>query len=133
VSILAAHDPLSRFFGWSELSLKTRAVVEAHHAGYIATNEHSIGATLAFYLRGITVFQTAERIRYEFMAPIDQALLNRTTGLYLEVPPFDDPAQLRAHFDSVEYISTIWRSRNGDPIEPYRIYELKGYRGGLPF
>ena len=67
------------------------------------------------------------------MPPIDQGLLNRTTGIYLEVPPFDNPAQLQAHFDSVEYISTIWRSRNGDPIESYRIYELKGYRGGLPF
>jgi 4-amino-4-deoxy-L-arabinose transferase-like glycosyltransferase len=132
-SILAAYDPLSRFFGWSELSLKARAALEAKHAGYIATNEHSIGATLAFYLRGITVFQTSERIRYEFMPPIDQELLNRTTGIYLEVPPFDDPAQLQARFDSVEYLSTIWRSRNGDPIEPFRIYELKGYRGGLPF
>ena len=133
VSILAMHDPLSRFFGWSELSLKTRAALEAHHAGYIATNEHSIGATLAFYLRGTTVFQTSERIRYEFMPPIDQALLNRTTGIYLAVPPFDDLAQVQVHFDSVEYISTIWRSRDGDPIEPYRIYVLKGYRGGLPF
>ena len=132
-SILAAHDPLSRFFGWSELSLKTRAALEAHHAAYIASNEHSIGATLAFYLRGITVFQTSERMRYEFMPPVDQGLLNRTTGIYLEVPPFDDLARLQAHFNSVEYISTIWRSRNGDPIEPYRIYELKGYRGGLPF
>jgi len=133
VSIPAMHDPLSRFFGWSELSLKTRAALEAHHAGYIATNEHSIGATLAFYLRGTTVFQTSERIRYEFMPPIDQALLNRTTGIYLAVPPFDDLAQVQVHFDSVEYVSTIWRSRDGDPIEPYRIYVLKGYRGGLPF
>jgi hypothetical protein len=113
--------------------LKTRAVLEAHHAGYIATNEHSIGATLAFYLRGITVFQTSQRIRYEFMPPIDQGLLNRTTGIYLAVPPFDDLSQLQARFDSVEYISTIWRNRNGNPIERYRIYELKGYRGGLPF
>jgi hypothetical protein len=133
VSILAAHDPLSRFFGWSELSLKTRAALEAHHASYIATNEHSISATLAFYLRGITVFQISEPIRYEFMPPVDQGLLKRTTGIYLEVPPFNSRAQLQAHFDSVEYISTVWRSRNGDLIEPYRIYELKGYRGGLPF
>ena len=133
LSILAAHDPLSRFFGWFELSLKTRAALEAHHAGYIAINEHSIGATLAFYLRDITVLQTSQHIRYEFMPPTDQGLLNRTTGIYLEVPPFDDLARLQAHFNSIEYISTIWRSRNGDPIEPYRIYELKGYRGGLPF
>jgi hypothetical protein len=37
------------------------------------------------------------------------------------------------HFDSVDLVATIWRSRNGDPIQPYRVYELKGYRGGLPF
>jgi len=132
VSISAAHDPLSRFFAWFELSAKTRAALEAHHAGYIATNEHSIGATLAFYLRGITVFQISEPIRYEFMPPIDQGLLMRTTGIYLAVPPFDNLAELQAHFASVDYISTVWRSRNGDPIEPYRIYELKGYSGGLP-
>jgi hypothetical protein len=88
---------------------------------------------LAFYLRGITVIQISEPIRYEFMPPVDQGLLKRTTGIYLEVPPFNSRAQLQAHFDSVEYISTVWRSRNGDLIEPYRIYELKGYRGGLPF
>ena len=102
-------------------------------AGYIATNEHSIGATLRFYLRDAAVFQTSERIRYEFMPPLDQALLRRTTGIYLAAPPDDDLTRLETHFDSVELISTIWRSRNGDPIEPYRVYELKGYRGGLPF
>ena len=45
----------------------------------------------------------------------------------------DDLARLKAHFDSVELISTIWRNRNGEPIQPYRVYALKGYRGGVPY
>jgi len=61
------------------------------------------------------------------------SIANALPGIYLAVPPFDDLARLQTHFDSVEFISTIWRRRNGDPIESYRIYELKGYRGGLPF
>jgi 4-amino-4-deoxy-L-arabinose transferase-like glycosyltransferase len=133
VSIPVLHDPLSRFFGWARLSSDADAIIRERQAGYIATNEHSIGATLRFYLRDATVFQTSEPIRYEFMPPLDQALLRRTTGMYLAAPPDDDLTRLQTHFDSVELISTIWRSRNGDPIEPYRVYELKGYRGGLPF
>ncbi len=133
VAIQAARDPLSRFAGWRQLATETGAIVKAHGAGYVATNEHSIGATLGFYLRNITVFQTSDVIRYQFMPPIDQGRLSRTTGIYLAVPPSDDLPRLQAHFDSVELIATIWRTRNGDPIEPYRVYELKGYRGGLPF
>jgi hypothetical protein len=41
--------------------------------------------------------------------------------------------RLRAHFDSVELIEMICPTRNGDPIECYRVYELKGYHGGVPF
>jgi len=67
------------------------------------------------------------------MPPLDQALLYRTIGIYLAVPPEDDLARLKAHFDSVELISTIWRNRNGEPIQPYRVYALKGYRGGVPY
>ena len=133
VSIAAARDPLSRFAGWAQLSSDVGAVMRTRHAGYIASNEHSIGATLAFYLRSTTVFQTSEAIRYEFMPPVDQELLRRTAGLYVAAPASDDLARLQAHFDSVELVSIIWRSRGGDPIDAYRVYELKGYRGGLPY
>jgi hypothetical protein len=107
--------------------------MRAHQAGYIATNEYSVGATLRFYLRDAVVLQTSEPIRYEFMPPLDQALLYRTTGIYLAVLPDDDLARLKAHFYSVDLISTIWRNGNGEPIEPYRVYALKGYRGGVPY
>ncbi len=128
-----ARDPLSRFDGWAELALQTRAVADARHAGYIATSDYGTDSTLAFYLRDVPVFQTSEAIRYMFLPPLDQALLGRTNGIYITAPPFDDLAQVQKHFDSVELITTIWRSRDGDPIEPYSIYELKGYRGGLPY
>ena len=133
VAIPLMHDPLSRFFGWAQLSFDTGAIMRAHQAGYIATNEYSVGATLRFYLRDAVVLQTSEPIRYEFMPPLDQALLYRTTGIYLAVLPDDDLARLKAHFDSVDLISTIWRNGNGEPIEPYRVYALKGYRGGVPY
>ncbi len=74
----------------------------------------SVAATLAFYLRNITVFQTSDAIRYEFMPPIDQGRLSRTTGIYLAVPPSDDLARLQEKF-SVVWIATISRSRDGDP------------------
>ena len=133
VPIAAAHDPLSRFVGWAELAAETRAVAKAQDAGYIATNDYGTDATLAFYLRDIPVFQTSEAIRYIFLPPVDQALLTRTAGIYVTELPSEDLARLQAHFDSVELIGTIWRSRDGDPIEPYRVYALKGYRGGVPF
>jgi 4-amino-4-deoxy-L-arabinose transferase-like glycosyltransferase len=133
VAIPAAQDPLSRFAGWAQLASETGALMTARQASYIATNEHSMVGTLAFYLRNAAIVQTSDAIRYEFRAPIDQNLLRRSTGIYLAVPPSDDLARLQEHFDSVELISMIWRTRNGDAIEPYRIYELKGYRGGLPF
>ncbi len=79
------------------------------------------------------IFQTSDPIRYNFMPPIDQALLGRTTGLYLALAASDDIVRLQPHFDSVELIATIWRTWNGDPIEPYRVYELRGYRGGVPY
>jgi 4-amino-4-deoxy-L-arabinose transferase-like glycosyltransferase len=131
--VSAAHDPLSRFYGWAELASQTRAVADARHAGYIATSDYGTDATLAFYLRDIPVFQISEAVRYVFMPPPDQALLGRTNGIYIMGPEVDDLVEVQKHFESVEPISTIWRARDGDPIEPYRIYELKGYRGGLPY
>ncbi len=133
VSVAAARDPLTWFAGWAGLAAQTRALAADHHAGYVATNDYGTNATLAFYLRDMTVFQTSEAIRYVFMPPLDQALLNRSTGLYVAALPDDDVARLQRHFDSVALLGTIWRNRDGDPIEPYRVYELKGYRGGLPF
>ncbi|HYA05387.1 MAG TPA: hypothetical protein VEF90_05805, partial [Xanthobacteraceae bacterium] len=133
VPIAAAHDPLSRFVGWAELAAETRAVAKAQDAGYIATNDYGTDATLAFYLHDIPVFQTAEAIRYIFLPPLDQALLTRTAGIYVTELPSEDLARLQAHFDSVELVATVWRTHDGDPIEPYRIYALKGYRGGVPF
>jgi hypothetical protein len=67
------------------------------------------------------------------MPPLDQALLRGTTGIFLAVAPDDDLPRLKTHFDTVELISTIWRVHDGEPIEPYRVYALKGYRGGLPY
>lgn len=133
IPIAMMQDPLSRFFGWRALSFDTLALMQERRAGYIATNEHSVAATLWFYLRDAVVFQTGGAIRYEFLPPLDQSLLRGASGLYLAVPPQDDVERLRMHFDSVDLVATIWRSRNGDPIQPYRVYELKGYRGGLPF
>ena len=133
VSVPAAHDPLSRFTGWADLASKARAAANAQHADYIATNEQGLDGALAFYLRDITVFQTSEAIRYQSLPPVDQVLLRRATGLYVVEASLDDADRLQAYFDSVEPVSTIWRTRDRDPIEPYHLYRLTGYRGGLPF
>jgi len=131
-AVAAANDPLSRFAGWADLAAKTRVVAEAQQADYIVTNEQGLDGALTFYLRDITVFQASESIRYESLPAVDQALLRRTTGIYISLAPVGDLAMLKSHYDSVELISTIWRTRGDDPIEPYYIYRLKGYRGGLP-
>jgi 4-amino-4-deoxy-L-arabinose transferase-like glycosyltransferase len=133
VSVAAAYDPLSRFAGWAELASKTWAEAKAERADYIATNEQGLDGALAFYLRDISVFQTSEAIRYESLPSVDQALLHRATGLYVVEASLDDVARLQKHFDSVDLVSTIWRTRDGDLIEPYHLYRLTGYRGGLPF
>ena len=130
--IAAARDPLNRFAGWAGLSSETRAVANAQGATYVATNDYGLNAALAFYLRDLTVFQTSESIRYASLPPVDQALLARGAGIYVTTLALDDFPRMQKYFDSVELIATIWRSRKGDPIEPYRIYSLKGYRGGLP-
>lgn len=132
VAIAAANDPLARFAGWAGLASQTHALAAARHAGYVATNDYGTNATLAFYLRGMTVFQISEPVRYLFFPPLDQALLSRSTGIYVVAASDDDSARLQQHFDAVTLLGTIWRSWDGDPIEPYRVYELKGYRGGLP-
>src|SRR3974390_1337517 len=51
VPVQAAQDRLSRFAGWRELADETVAAMNTRQAGYIATNEHGVSATLAFYLR----------------------------------------------------------------------------------
>jgi 4-amino-4-deoxy-L-arabinose transferase-like glycosyltransferase len=130
--ISAAHDPNSRFFGWAGLASDTRAIAKTQQADYIASSDYCTNATLAFYLRDISVFQAWESVRYTFLPPVDQALLRRTNGIFVEAVGFDSLGRLRDHFDAVELVSTIWRNRKGDPIEPYRVYSLKGYRGGLP-
>jgi 4-amino-4-deoxy-L-arabinose transferase-like glycosyltransferase len=132
VPVPAARDPLNIFAGWARLASDTRAVAAAHHAGYIANADYDTNAELAFYLRDIPVFHTSETIRYGFLPPIDQTLLARSTGIYVLPPPFAKLVEIQKHFESVEPIATVWRTRDGDPIEPYRIYELKGYRGGVP-
>jgi 4-amino-4-deoxy-L-arabinose transferase-like glycosyltransferase len=132
VPVLAARDPLNIFAGWAQLASDVRAVAVAHHAGYIANADYDTNAELAFYLRDIPVFHTSEAIRYGFLPPIDQTLLARATGIYASRTPVAGLAEIQKHFESVEPIATVWRNRDGDPIEPYRVYELKGYRGGLP-
>jgi hypothetical protein len=107
-------------------------VAEAQQAEYIVTNEQGLDGALAFYLRDITVFQATESIRYESLPPVDQGLLRQATGIYVSAAPVGDLTLLKSHYDSVELVSTIWRTRGDDPIEPYYIYRLKGYRGGLP-
>jgi 4-amino-4-deoxy-L-arabinose transferase-like glycosyltransferase len=133
IAVAAADDPLGRFAGWAELAAQTRAVAEAQHAGYITSGDYGTNATLAFYLRDMPVFQASEAIRYIFLPPIDQTLLARTTGVFVAAPDVDDLAELQRHFDTVALIATLWRARDGDPIEPYRVYRLAGYRGGIPF
>lgn len=131
--ISAAQDPLDIFDGWAQWAADTRAVASAHGAGYIASAEYDTNAELAFYLRGMPVFQTSEKIRYEFLPPIDQSLLARSTGIYVASEPSEDLSDLQKHFATVEPIGTVWRTRKGDPIKAYRIYALKGYRGGVPY
>jgi len=131
--VAAARDPLNIFDGWAQLAADTRAVASAHDAGYIASADYDTNAELVFYLRGIPEFQTSEAIRYGSPSPIDQSLLAQRTGIYVATPPDKGLAELQKHFESVEPIATLWRARNGDPIKPYGIYELKGYRGGLPY
>ncbi|HVO91851.1 MAG TPA: glycosyltransferase family 39 protein, partial [Terriglobales bacterium] len=97
--LLAARDPLSQFSGWAKLSSDARAVANAQSAGYITTNAQGLNGILAFYLRDITVFQASESIRYESLPPVDQALLKRTTGIYVAAAHFDDVTQLQSHFD----------------------------------
>ena len=134
ILIAAADDPLSKFSGWAELAAETRAAAQAQHARYITTNDYGVDGALAYYLRDIPVFQITESIRYVSLPPVDQSLLARTTGIYLVTPYYgDDLARLRERFDSVEFVSTIWRTRKGDPIEPFHVYRLSGYRGGVPF
>jgi 4-amino-4-deoxy-L-arabinose transferase-like glycosyltransferase len=131
--ISAAQDPLDIFDGWARLAADTRAVASVHHAGYIANADYGTNAELAFYLRDIPVFQTSEAIRYESQPPIDQALLAHSTGIYVASEPFKDLPELQKHFASVELLATVWRARNGEPIKAYRMYELQGYRGGVPY
>jgi len=133
VLLPAKDDPLSRFFGWAELSSKARDAAIALNASYIVTDEQGLEGALAFYVRDLPVFQMSESIRYESLPPVDQALLKRSTGIYLASPGFDVLDRLRQHYDSTELASTIWRTRDGEPIEAFRIYRLKGYRGGMPF
>jgi 4-amino-4-deoxy-L-arabinose transferase-like glycosyltransferase len=133
VPLSERHDPLDRFVGWSELSAKARAAAAGEQAGYILTDEQGMEGALAFYIRDLPVFQMSESIRYEALPPIDQAILKGTIGIYVASGPFEERDRLQTHFDSIELVSTIWRTRNGIPIEPYRVYRLKGYRGGIPF
>ena len=133
IPVSAADDPLNIFDGWTQLAADIRAVAGTHHAGYIANADYDTNAELAFYLRDIPVFQTSETIRYEYLPPIDQTLLVHTAGIYVTSPPFKNLPEIQKHFESVELISTTWRTRDGDPIEAYRIYEVKGYRGGVPY
>jgi 4-amino-4-deoxy-L-arabinose transferase-like glycosyltransferase len=133
VAVPAAQDPLAIFDGWAQLAADIRAVAKEHHADYIANAEYDTNAELAFYLRDIPVFQTSDTIRYEAMPPVNQTLLADTTGLYVALPPFNDLPEISKHFASVTPLATVWRTRNGDRIKAYSVYELKGYRGGVPY
>lgn len=133
VAVPAAQDPLAIFDGWAQLAADLRAVAKQHHAGYIANAEYDTNAELAFYLRDIPVFQTSDMIRYAAMPPVDQRLLADTPGLYVALPPFNDLAEIRKHFASVTPLVTVWRTRNGDRIKAYSVFELNGYRGGVPY
>jgi 4-amino-4-deoxy-L-arabinose transferase-like glycosyltransferase len=133
VPVPAAADPLSRFAGWAGLARDARAAMIGDGASYIATSEYGTNGALSFYLPDVLVFQASQAIRYTNEPPLDQSRLIGTTGIYLTAMRFDDSAGLRPHFDSVELLGTIQRTRSGDPIEPFRIYRLTGYRGGLPY
>jgi hypothetical protein len=132
--IAAIDDPLNRFAGWAGLAESTGAAAAAQNASYIATSEYATTSILSFYLpRNLTIFQATEAMRYTNLPPIDQSKLAQSTGLYLAAANDDRVEEFRRHYDSVVLISTIQRSRRGDPFEAFRLYRLSGYRGGLPF
>ncbi len=134
VPVSAAKEPFANFIGWQSLAQDSYKAMQAEHAGYIATSEYGVDATLLYYLpAGTPVFQASEPARYTNLPPIDQAMLASSTGLFLTSANNDKVEEIRPHFASVELIDTIERNRRGDPIETFHVYRLTGYRGGVPY
>ena len=115
----------NRFSGWAGLSSDTHAIAKRSRR---ATSQRATTAPMprCFLSARHGGVPMSEMVRYTFLPPVDQVLLAANGGNLCRGSRLRRPARLRQHFDSVELVSTIWRDRNGEPIEPYRIYRCKG-------
>ncbi len=126
----SSKDPTEQMRGWPALGDAIEKKREDTGAAWLATSSYATTGQLMMAIKGRSaVAQLDERIRYLFLPPPPDALLNRP-ALYVELQRRVDLPLLRKKFRSIQEIGTLQRDNgiaNGatyvmylvsDPLEP---------------
>ncbi len=132
VGIIPLHrDPTARLLavGWRDLAQDIEALRVKTDARCVVASNYGITAWLAFYLPPETcVVQMTERIRW-VNAPEPDPSLFAGRVLFVGDADIDMTGWLRTRYGTVEPKGNLSRTRNGLPIESYRVDLLAGLRG----
>ena len=107
-------DPTEQMRGWPSLADAIEKKREETGAAWLATSSYATTGQLMFGIKGRSpVAQLDERLRYIFLPPPSETVVNRP-ALYVELARRVDLPLLRKKFGSIRKIGTLTRS-NGAP------------------
>lgn len=105
-------DPTEQMRGWPALADAIEKKREETGAAWLATSSYATTGQLMYAIKGRSpVAQLDERIRYIFLPPLPDAVVNRP-ALYVELERRVDLPLLKSKFGKIEKIGTLTR-RNG--------------------
>ncbi|WP_208948275.1 glycosyltransferase family 39 protein [Segnochrobactrum spirostomi] len=116
-------DPTKQLRGWESLADALEAKRIEIGADWIATQDYSLTAQLAFRLRTVPIIQLNERIRYEAAPQPDMALLAKP-ALYVVPDQAFYRGFIATRFHGIEPLGTMERSAGGVGLQRYLIFKL---------
>ena len=118
----ASVDRTEQMRGWPQLADAVEAKRRETNAGWVATSSYATTGQLAFALKGRSeVIQLDERIRYEYLAPPDPALLAKP-ALYVELARRVDMPLLKQKFRKIEPLGELSRPNGSANGATYVLY-----------
>lgn len=122
--VITSKDPTEQMRGWPALADAIEAKRRETNAGWVATSSYATTGQLFMGLKGRSeVAQLDQRIRYEFLPPLNASLLEKP-ALYVELERRVDLPLMKQKFRKVEQVGTLTRA-NGSPAgATYVLYLL---------
>lgn len=115
-------DPTEQMRGWPALADAIEKKREETGAAWLATSSYATTGQLIYGIKGRSpVAQLDERIRYIFLPPLSDTIVNRP-ALYVELERRVDLKLLKSKFGKIEKVGTLTRANGVGDGATYVLY-----------